>query len=340
MNNQPFISICIPSYNRPETLGRLLLSIDSTDYDNIEIVICEDKSPRRNDIKNVVNEYKKTNTFNIVYVENKDNLGFDMNLRECINKASGKWIVFMGDDDVFMRGALDKLKNFLVENVDLGYVLRSYSVLQKNGSREIFRYFDGDIFFKPGFQSYISLFRKSVFVSGFSIRREYALKYFTKHFDGTLLFQLYLFAEVALRYPSAYFDTPITEQYEKELSPFFGNSESEKGLYTPGVVTIENSINFMRGFFKITSYIDAKHKLSSTKVIKRDFSKYSYPVLSIQRKRGIRIFLKYVKQLNKLGLNNTIYYYIYLVFLIVFRKRLCDNGIRMIKRILGRTPSL
>jgi len=155
-----------------------------------------------------------------------------------------------------------------------------------------------------------------------------------------LLFQLYLAAEVVLKYPSAYFDEPLTYQYEKELKPEFGSSEAEKKLYTPGTVTIENSINFMKGFIKITRYLDEKYGFKSVDIIKRNISKYSYPVLSIQRDKGLKRFLRYIKELNKLDFNITIYYYIYVITLIIFGKGICDEGIRIIKRLLGKTPKL
>jgi len=335
-----FISICIPSYNRPETLVRLLESIDAADSKDIEIVICEDKSPKREEIRAVVDKFNKKSDYKIIYEENKENLGYDANLRELANNAGSEWIVYMGDDDAFISGALDKLIVFLKERSELGYVLRSYNIIHQNGGIERFRYFDGNKFFEPGLNSYISLFRKSVFISGFTIKRDLIRPYLINKFDGTLLFQLYLAAEVILKYSSAYFNEPLTCQYDKELKPEFGSSAAEKKFYTPGIVTIENSVNFMKGFLKITEFLDKKYNFNSAEIIKKDISKYSYPVLSIQRDKGLKTFLRYVKELNKLGFNITIYYYIYIIALIFLGKRICDSLIQIIKNILGKTPKL
>lgn len=46
-----FFSICIPSYNRPAEIRRLLDSIDTTHFDEVEIVICEDKAPKREEVR-------------------------------------------------------------------------------------------------------------------------------------------------------------------------------------------------------------------------------------------------------------------------------------------------
>ena len=107
------ISICIPSYNRPEELYRLLKSIDSKENNKFEIVICEDKSPKREEINKIVNKYISENNFDVKYYENDINLGYDKNIKELIRKASGDFIVFMGDDDTFIPKAFDKLIVFL-----------------------------------------------------------------------------------------------------------------------------------------------------------------------------------------------------------------------------------
>jgi abequosyltransferase len=332
------VSICIPAYNRPKELEKLLSSIDITSKE-IEIVICEDKSPKREEIGKISQNFKKTRKYPVVYKENKENLGFDKNLKELIRTAEGKWIVFMGDDDEFVPGALDKLIVFLKDNPQLGYVLKSHYTVFAGGEKEPFRYWSSTKFFEPGVEAYTSLFRKSVFISGFTIRRDLILPYLVSDFDGTLLFQLYLLAEVVLKYPSAYFDEPLTQQNEG-VNPLFGNAESEKGFYTPGIVTLENSLNFLKGFLKITRFIDAKHNLNLTPAIQLDMSKYFYPNLAIQRDKGLGTFFDYVKKLNVLGFNASVYYYLYVIFLTVFGKRSCDNAIRIIKNILGKTPSL
>ena len=334
------VSVCVPSYNRPTELRRLLESIDPADESAVEVVVCEDNSPRRQAIKEAVMGFAQKTRLVVRYIENRENLGFDRNLKELVRQARGQWVLFMGDDDVFVPGALDKLIGFLNIHPDLGYVLRSYLAVHRSGRIEKFRYYDGNRFFGPGSAAYLELFRKSVFISGFTIKREMALPYLIDDFDGTLIFQLYLMAEVVMHCQSAYFDEPLTQQYEKELAPSFGSAASERALYTPGSVTVANSLNFLKGFFKITGYLDKKYGLSSTATITKDMSKYAYPILAIQRKRGPVVFGRYIRELNRLGLNCTVYYYIYSVALMIFGERICNEVIRVVKSILRKTPKL
>ena len=89
--NKLKISVCIPAYNRPEFLVPLLDSISSQDYTNYEIVICEDSSPLRKQIKDIVLKYSLTFPGEINYYENKSNLGYDGNIRNLISKAKGEY---------------------------------------------------------------------------------------------------------------------------------------------------------------------------------------------------------------------------------------------------------
>jgi glycosyltransferase involved in cell wall biosynthesis len=336
--NNIFISICIPNYKRPKELERLLNTIDSLLITEVEIVVCDDKSPNADEIRAVANNFATRTKYRFVFVENQENYGYDRNLRELIKHASGEWIVFMGNDDEFVAGALDELINFLKINKNLGYVMKSHYFIHKNNKKELFKYYEGDKFFKAGEQAYLSLFRKSVFISGFTIKKDYVADLLINNFDGTLLFQLYLLAEVCLKYPSAYFDIPLTQQYD-EGTPEFGSSKNEQGI-TPGKITPENSLRFLKGFFIITKYIDDKYSLKSTERIKLDMSKYFYPSLAIQRDNGLIVFLKYVKELNKIGFNVSFYYYVYIIGLSILGKKICNNIIRILKNLIGKTPKL
>lgn len=339
--SESFISICIPAYNRPDKLYWLLKTIDVSNTEEIEVVVSDDFSPKREEIKNVIEKFRTEAKYKIVYHQNEKNLGYDGNLKETVKAASGKWIIFMGDDDEFIPKALDKLVKFLKGNDELNYVLRYYEVIHNNGEIEQFRYYKGNKFFESGEATYEELFRKSVFISGFTIKREPILPYLVSDFDGGALIQIYWVAEIVLKHRSAYFDEPITRHVEdknyraKELM-----IDEESGDLVARKADLKRSLNFLSGFTKITKFIDEKYDFNSTRRIIIDLSKYSYPNLSIHRREGLRIFWEYIRGLNKLGFNITPYYYLYVFFLIIFGKKFCDYGITSLKKIIGNTPHL
>lgn len=335
-----FISVCIPAYNRPDKLYRLLKTIDA-DAGEVEVVVSDDFSPRREEIKKSVERFKKESKYPVVYHENGENLGYDGNLKEVVRAASGEWLVFMGDDDEFIPGALSKLIKFLKEHSKLFYVLRSYEVLRADGTTEKFRYYTGDKFFEPGEKTYVELFRKSVFVSGFTIRREPILLYLVNTFDGVALLQIYWAAELVLRHKSAYFNEPIARQIDDnayKAKEIMYSHEEKKIISRP--MNLKRSLYFLSGYPMIAKFMDQKYGFNYLPAIMRDLSKYSYPSLSIHRDKGIKVFLEYVRGLNKLGFNTTVHYYIYVMLLLLFGRKFCDRGIVFIKKIIGRTPQL
>lgn len=339
---EKFVSICIPSYNRPETLLRLLNSIDCDEKWNVEIVICEDKSPKRELIAKCVEEYKRNCKYTINYYENEDNLGYDGNIRNLVKKATGEYVIFMGDDDVFIPSQLDNFLKFLNDNRSVGYVLRSYKNKYANGVEENYIYYDSNKFFEPGVESYIELFRKSVFISGFTFKRALALDTLTDKLDGTLLYQLYIEAEICINHRSCYYSTPFTMAYEEDNGFFFGNSKAEKGLYKPNEHTVSGELNFISSWFKVTEYIDKKYNINSTEAVKRDMSKYSFPMLALvmENPNGRRDIKEYYKELKKMGFDCTKYFTFYYYALLLFGVKNCKAVIILIKKICGRTPRL
>lgn len=332
------LSICIPSYNRPLELKRLLESIDC-ENELLEIVICEDKSPKREEIRKTVEKFAKETEYDIVYKENKENYGYDRNLRECIKTAHGTWIMYMGDDDVFVPGSLDKFLLFLRKYPYLGYVLRRYQAENKEGVIEEYRYSSENEFLNPGEDAIVEFFRRSLFISGFTYRKDCFQDVECSDFDGTLLFQLYIQATVCLHYQSAYCDIPITRSIEGGV-PFFGQAESEKGLYESGSITFNNSINFLKQVRVVTEIFDRKNNTQITQRIMKSYSKYSYGYLFEHRDDGIKVFHAYAKEIKKIGLGDSAYFYIYYYALLILGKKRCQCLIRNMKKIIGHTPRL
>lgn len=336
MENQFFISICIPSYNRPFGLKRLLESIDSNRHINdLQIVICEDNAPKRLEVKNIVNEFKKRCSYHLKYVENSVNLGHGKNWRQCSDQADGEFLIYMGDDDVFIPGALDPFIDWVNDHRELGYILRAYRSIDPKGKIEYCKYYGEDKFFQPGEKAYKEFFFKSVFMSGFTIKKDYAIKYNESSLDSTLFFQLYLVAEICLKYPSAYCNIPISQFIGDGIS-FFGTNETEKAFFTPGK-RIDLLYQNIDNYFKVTRFIDEKYQLKSTDVIRLEWSKYSsYPTMLKQRMLGIKQLNNSCHELRSLGLDGSKYFYLYYIGLLLFGANFCNWLVKTIKTIYGR----
>lgn len=337
-----FLSICIPSYNRPEELRRLLESIDATKYaDEVEIIIQEDKAPKRQEVKAVVDDFignSNKHGYIVKYFENNENCGYDKNLRTLPKRAQGEYVMYMGDDDMYVAGALDEYID-LLKSEKPSYILRRYRTIHKDGSVEEYRYSKETVIFEPGEDSYVELFRRSLFISGFTFKRNSFSDYDCAIFDGSLLFQLYIQAAICLKEKAAYFDIPITQQIEGGI-PYFGKSESEKGLYTSGTNTVEGSLNFMKQVIYMSEKLDEMLGVNCSNRIMESYSKYSYGFLLEHRDEGIAVFRDYSRGLKDMGFACTPFFYVYYYLLLLFGKRGTSKIIVFLKKVVGKTPRL
>lgn len=335
------ISVCIPAYNRAALLPSLLDSITSQSYVNYEIVISEDASPEREQIRIVADKYRQAFPGKIFYYENDNNLGYDGNLRHLIERAQGDYVLFMGNDDLLASGALGAIANAVNVYPGVGVILRSYASFKDspNELEQNFRYFEKDAFFPAGAKTITTFFRRCVFISGMVVRRESALVLSTDRFDGTLLYQQHLVGEILARENGVYL-TQILSYHRLGGTPDFGNSTAEKGMFVPREQTAESSVYFMRGMLAIARAVEESTGLLVYQSILRDIGNYAYPILSIQAQRSRRDFLAYVSALSRLGFWRVPLFHAYTLGLLVFGRNACDCLIAKIKRHLGRAPKL
>ena len=341
---QKLISICIPTYNRPLQLKRMLESIDTTKVDDIDIVISENCSPKQAETRAVVEEYKNTHPYEIHYFENERNLGYDKNIRAAVARATGRFCVFFSDDDMAMPGALDDYIEFVRSHSDVGYILRSYRGYNVDQTKwQDFRYYDSDRVFSPGRDSAIELFNKSVFLSGFTIRQEYAKDYVTDALDGSLLYQMYMLLQVCRRYPSAYSRILISKSVESPQEVhYFGTGDGEEGYKDSAAMTGENTLNFIRWYIKFFNYVENEFKDGTGQALLLDFSNMIYQVMATQLRTNPskKAFKVFCSKLFEAGILKTSKSRAYYYGLLIFGVKSCDWAVNTIKKVLGRRPNL
>lgn len=343
----PLISVCIPAYNRPAPLYDLLESVAEQNFNDYEIVISEDCSPRAEEIVDVVAKFIKNYEGTTIRLsQNLENLGYDGNFRRLIEISEGKYCVFMGDDDLLVQGALSKIASVVRENEGIGVVLRTWGRMTGDSRQvhEEFRYFNSDRVFEPSDKSVVALFRRSVAISGYTVKRSLAQEYSTDRFDGTLLYQLYLTGMILAKSKGYYISQLISlmrVDSDSTTSHFFGSSVSEQEKFKPGVLEASHSLNFIKGMIEIAEYLEANTcRAGLAKKILRDMGNYSYPLLSYQVDKPPRVFARYYLSLLKLGLWKNVYIHLYFVGLLTLGRTRCENIIVSIKSVLNQTPKL
>jgi abequosyltransferase len=339
MSRRPLLTVCIPAYNRARYLAPLLESILEQDFEDFNILICEDYSPERLELSQIVRKFQEQNISKIHYYENTSNLGYDGNIRNLIALSTGEFCVFMGNDDLMCPGALSSIASAIQLQPTCGVVVRSYASFEGDPShhKQIYRYFPSHYSISPGVLAISTAYRRSVVISGMVINRDAAMLFATNRFDGTLLYQLYLVGMI-LASQGVVFTPDLISLRRDGTAPDFGNSPVEKGKFVPNNQTPESSIHFMRGMLAIAKYVEITTGLAVFNLIRSDIGSYSYPILSIQAKRAPLVFFRYGLQLAQLGLWRSPFFHAYFLSLLTLGPDRVDSVIKFIKTRMGFTP--
>ena len=333
------LSICIPAYNRVQHLPALLDSIFAQDFYDYNIVICEDQSPERVKIAEVVDEYSRRHPGVIRYHENAINLGYDGNIRNLVARADGEFCFFMGNDDIMCSGALATVADLLTRNPDAGFVLKSYSwfVKEPGEIKQVVRYFREERRFEAGREAILLCYRRSGVISGYIVHRDAAHAVATDKYDGTLYYQMHLTAQVLARKP-AVFTPEVLILCRDEQPPEFGNSASEKGKYTPGGYTPEARHSMVRGALSIIQDFQRDTGVQVAAEIQRDYANYFFVYIRDQLKLPLRRFFFLYRGYARMGFSKYPMFHLYCILGYMLGVKRFDRLTQEIRRILGRSP--
>ena len=97
-NMNKILSICIPTFDRADSLNLLLESISKIDLDTrLRIEVCISDNHSCDHTEEVVLKWKKA--YRINYIRQMKNIGGSKNQMSVLGLATGKWVIIVGDDD-------------------------------------------------------------------------------------------------------------------------------------------------------------------------------------------------------------------------------------------------
>lgn len=121
--DQPLLTIAIPTFSRALYLRELLscLFVELSNQPSVELLISDNAST--DNTAEVIGEFQNLG-MTIEYLRNGENIGPDPNFRQCFEKAKGKFVWILGDDDLLVPGAVAKIV-FLLKKGDFSLVFVS-----------------------------------------------------------------------------------------------------------------------------------------------------------------------------------------------------------------------
>ena len=134
-NEGPLVSVLMGTYNRRRYLPAALSSILHQDYTNFEIILINDGGE---DVSDIIESF---NDPRITFINRKENRGFAASLNEAIPYAKGKYICYLGDDDLYYPNhfsvLVDALENKTDCHVAYSDLYKTYCRIEPDGRREI-----------------------------------------------------------------------------------------------------------------------------------------------------------------------------------------------------------
>lgn len=101
------ISVCIPTYRRPEMLKICVESVFGSTYRPLEIVVSDDD--HRKSAEAVIKSAEVPSDVSLSYLSNRGPRGQSRNLRNALQAARGELVSVIHDDDFYLPGGIDAL---------------------------------------------------------------------------------------------------------------------------------------------------------------------------------------------------------------------------------------
>ncbi|WP_205747260.1 glycosyltransferase family 2 protein [Desulfopila sp. IMCC35006] len=125
---QPLISVITVVFNGADTIENTFASVFSQDFDDFEYIVVDGGS--KDDTVDII----KRNESNLAYWVSETDKGVYDAMNKAVHLAKGKWIYFLGADDV-LYNILAKMASYLVDETTIYYgdVFRPFAKRRYDG---------------------------------------------------------------------------------------------------------------------------------------------------------------------------------------------------------------
>ncbi|MBN1974922.1 MAG: glycosyltransferase family 2 protein [Sedimentisphaerales bacterium] len=132
--NGPVVSVLLPTFNRPQYFYKALASVLNQSHENLQVIVINDGGA---DVSDIVDSFFDSR---IVFINRKENRGKAHSLNEALEKAEGKYIAYIDDDDIFYPDHIETLVDALENRTDCmaaySDLYKVYCSVSRNGGRQ------------------------------------------------------------------------------------------------------------------------------------------------------------------------------------------------------------
>jgi glycosyltransferase involved in cell wall biosynthesis len=131
----PLVSVLISTYNRPQYLSIALSSVLQQSYRNIQVIVVNDGGENISDLIDSFGDPR------LIFINRKENRGKPHSLNEALNRADGKYVAYLDDDDLYYPNHIEILLNALEYQTDCQVAYsdfyKTYCRVSSDGSRQV-----------------------------------------------------------------------------------------------------------------------------------------------------------------------------------------------------------
>jgi glycosyltransferase involved in cell wall biosynthesis len=131
----PLASVLIATYNRPQYLAIALASVLQQSYRNLQVIAVNDGGQ---DVSETINSFHDPR---LIFINRKENRGKACCLNEALNRADGKYVAYLDDDDLYYHNHIETLVRALEfqTNCQVAYsdFYKTYCRISSDGSRQV-----------------------------------------------------------------------------------------------------------------------------------------------------------------------------------------------------------
>lgn len=173
MSVKPILSVTVTAYKRANMIDDLIKSFLLQSYKKTELIILDD-CVEDTTVQETVLRHQKLDS-RIRLIKNKKNLGYSKNFLQSLCVAQGKYIITLGDDDVFLHpDTIKKYVDVFESRPEVGYIYSN--IAQFNNDFQVdylFRHFSKNTLFKSAEESLQKTWLLSCYIPGIGLRNSY-----------------------------------------------------------------------------------------------------------------------------------------------------------------------
>jgi GT2 family glycosyltransferase len=134
--NPPLVSICIPTFNRPDLLKRAIQSCLVQTFQDFAIFVTDNST--NNESSEMI---ARLNDPRIHYFKNEKNLGPIGNTNRATSLADGKYVKVLMDDDLLRPRCLELMVSALEKFPNAGIAMAPMDIIDETGARIFPRFY-------------------------------------------------------------------------------------------------------------------------------------------------------------------------------------------------------